>query len=1189
MSTDGLGTNGMVLMCTVMEEKKENELYQMARSMQACLLRSKDVQGVDPRTTHLVVGGLEKTERFLCGLAAGIPMVDTSYVTDSHKAGYWIQDIERYDIGSPSHPLRKSHQGKMLVGDLRTRMARKQEGGVFKDWRAVVLLQDTRQQELYRRLLQLGGAKVERWTLQALVDLRECELSSVTHILSQPDMLANPSFRAFMERNDLGRRVPVVAYIYIGDFLTQSNLRPIQHFDIRQPSIIDLLAPTSDLRRLKLKVPDYLLEAPSTRHTSIYSPSTLGHQEEPPDTALPEEWSEEYDEGNYSASPSASATVNAGYGSKRIRDSSVSKEYNKKRKEDVNISAQSKGNSGRSDSADLDDLSISPGLRKLKATAQKLLRKPRDDNVTVPAQDEVITLEEPPRGADSSKESFLGVRRFGSTRQSSAKPPTLFRNDSHLSTASQDSFSSEADLPRSQLPSPSSLLEGEAGKLQYCHNLMVQRRTKVNRLDVGNGWVGLNADAIDKEAAYLQCPLSSSLCANIWTCLETAGEQQDLNRNVDEGWLKALQMISKLVTERRYLPSAALHKVLSEALLTHADPLVRAEALTILKQCVHFRLTRSKDPEMSLYFLHIFSKTRPNVAHWKFDSSEPWNFIEHMVEISLSKLEASGEVSSDDGAILVLQLIVYIVEKDLNFHFDSMIEEDSLSGDVKPILSQILFTDDSPKLNYRLEFLSKTLVKLFTEKNSEPLRVPLRKLVGFSAQLVQFQERISKTSVTNSLKLELSSFLATQIGYIFENSKATPEVVWSQLYLLQPTWLSTLVSGFCMSKVTTKAFLEEAPSLRSVIQGFINTNVDQNLSNGDSVEISLTPSKTSTPLSLKFGSQTLLDSNNSTPPKVISPNRKVVRNVNTKNKFGETRLHTAAKKGQTELLKNCLFTPGADINCKDNNGFTPLHEAVGANQLKSVELLLDHKPPGRTIDKFFTPTKSFKASKPSIGYVDLLAVEQEDGMNPLQEAVNNELLDVTRLILNKVAQEESKGDSPFPSVLDLFNAKSKNGRTIRELAKSDEMKQLINSFSKENQENLPLVSSKLQIHRQDLFGVLLELFLSKYISSFCLAPTYGMFKTVKVQQIYEAAQDHPDTPIKPNPAQQRWGPLHLEDGLVMGQFGKRPRFDVFRSEESKGRDLKDFEKLLFFKTSLNKLDKDHPLWPMLTLLKVRTC
>ena len=74
------------------------------------------------RTTHLVVGDLSKTEKFLCGLAAGIAMVGEDYIWDSKQEGRWLQDrIHDYDIGNPTHPLRKHKNPKFFIPTLQAR------------------------------------------------------------------------------------------------------------------------------------------------------------------------------------------------------------------------------------------------------------------------------------------------------------------------------------------------------------------------------------------------------------------------------------------------------------------------------------------------------------------------------------------------------------------------------------------------------------------------------------------------------------------------------------------------------------------------------------------------------------------------------------------------------------------------------------------------------------------------------------------------------------------------------------------------------------------------------------------------------------------------------------------------------------------------------------------------------------
>ena len=109
----------------------------------------------------------------------------------------------------------------------------KKEGGIFKDWTAVVVMDDVNLQDVYRRLLEIGGAKVKKWTSKHLSDLKPAQLKTITHIFSRPQMMLNEDFQTFLANNDKQSKViPVLAYIYIGDFLTKQ------------------LPPTADLYRM---------------------------------------------------------------------------------------------------------------------------------------------------------------------------------------------------------------------------------------------------------------------------------------------------------------------------------------------------------------------------------------------------------------------------------------------------------------------------------------------------------------------------------------------------------------------------------------------------------------------------------------------------------------------------------------------------------------------------------------------------------------------------------------------------------------------------------------------------------------------------------------------------------------------------------------------------------------------------
>eukprot|EP00041_Stephanoeca_diplocostata_P031524 m.984213 g.984213 ORF g.984213 m.984213 type:complete len:228 (-) comp23975_c0_seq27:3592-4275(-) len=62
---------------------------------------------------------------------------------------------------------------------------------------------------------------------------------------------------------------------------------------------------------------------------------------------------------------------------------------------------------------------------------------------------------------------------------------------------------------------------------------------------------------------------------------------------------------------------------------------------------------------------------------------------------------------------------------------------------------------------------------------------------------------------------------------------------------------------------------------------------------------------------------------------------------NTKNENGETKLQQAVIKGNLQAVRT-LLEAGASINCFDNYGWTPLHEACNHGHDDIIQLLLSH-------------------------------------------------------------------------------------------------------------------------------------------------------------------------------------------------------------------------------------------------------
>ena len=102
----------------------------------------------------------------------------------------------------------------------------------------VVLLEDARQKEVYRRMLELGGAVVHRWTLTHLLDNQAKSSKGLTHIVARPGMLLQVQFQRFLAINDRSPGSPcVVTHIYLGDFLTKKEPPSVPMYDVRNPEM----------------------------------------------------------------------------------------------------------------------------------------------------------------------------------------------------------------------------------------------------------------------------------------------------------------------------------------------------------------------------------------------------------------------------------------------------------------------------------------------------------------------------------------------------------------------------------------------------------------------------------------------------------------------------------------------------------------------------------------------------------------------------------------------------------------------------------------------------------------------------------------------------------------------------------------------------------------------------------------
>ncbi|XP_004643557.1 putative ankyrin repeat domain-containing protein 31 [Octodon degus] len=120
--------------------------------------------------------------------------------------------------------------------------------------------------------------------------------------------------------------------------------------------------------------------------------------------------------------------------------------------------------------------------------------------------------------------------------------------------------------------------------------------------------------------------------------------------------------------------------------------------------------------------------------------------------------------------------------------------------------------------------------------------------------------------------------------------------------------------------------------------------------------------------------------------------------INKRNARGESRLHSAARRGDLSLVQ-VLIESGADVNLKDNAGWTPLHEASNAG---FSDIIVELLKAGASVN-----------------------CESVDGILPLHDAVAGNHLKVAEILLQHGANPNQKGQTQKTALDEANNEKMK--------------------------------------------------------------------------------------------------------------------------------------------------------------------
>ena len=164
--------------------------------------------------------------------------------------------------------------------------------------------------------------------------------------------------------------------------------------------------------------------------------------------------------------------------------------------------------------------------------------------------------------------------------------------DSFLSESSQDLNTTHFDINQiSQDP--------KRQKQYLVHHLTAQRRLLDQRLEVRPGSLVV-LPGTNREVE----PLSSVNCQDIWFSLDKEWREQSDGYN--KGWLEATSLVMKFITPTIYLPAAACHKILNEAVINQDSHLVRGEALNALRHCLKTHPPGKTSQQGQCVYSHVF-------------------------------------------------------------------------------------------------------------------------------------------------------------------------------------------------------------------------------------------------------------------------------------------------------------------------------------------------------------------------------------------------------------------------------------------------------------------------------------------------------------------------------------------------------------------------------------------------------
>ncbi|XP_069106966.1 LOW QUALITY PROTEIN: SMC5-SMC6 complex localization factor protein 1-like [Argopecten irradians] len=848
-----------------------------------------DSQGFRSNCTHVVCKKLSRSEKFLGGCATAKWILHPDYILESSKAGQWLEE-QCYDWSQINTPDAADVPAEVREAPRRWRYHFEVFGTTaFAGWKTAVVVSGARKNSVYKSLLHSGGAEV--YNLKLPVTQPEKVTNALTYVFANEKCAIHVAH--LIEYGVLCLRPE-----YIGDYLIKDP----------QPDPLDYL----------VKVPQNSIFQGAFQNDSVVSSQTSDLELSQHVGPLS---SQNTPERRYLSIPGLGST------------SSVPSPLAIPNRLDISES-------------DL-DFPQRFGSSSCLNTPEK----------AVPSISELAS--------SSSRLSPLKI----SNRQVTRVSDRVTRNNKK---GVQSPLRVKPVLPSPVLP--------------------VQKKRKASEVE------GIEDAFQELKKLKWSCVVSNSMqqpnsvpmefSVAMTNFIHTSLEEETCS---SESLSHAIDLISSMIVSTKYPKIDTIHFMMVMLLQNAACESLAMKSYTALMKLLQVH------PPTSPALINMYMKTLMRGTEEIDDSNQPWQFIRTVIQ-NIIEQPLESESAEFTNNFVLLEFVVALLEQNFKFCVHRFTEIDQNNKKLlNCMITRVLWPGSSQftmnaKCHDLLSFLSSCVSSnLYKTQKMRvlPVLLSLISMVGECCRLAQTIPNNLTGSLLTS-KEEGAIAFVQELSRNIDVSHTDEELLGLILRSLQPAWLCLYVCLSQLNILDDYLVLEGLPrddiykiSLHTIVTKYFFLLpklqlLKEKQDNGPKTVVSTR--KRATDMNDTMASH--------------SKENKFVKDAtkaNKRNVKGETSLHKACIKNDVINLRKLLKIPGIDINAKDNAGWTPLHEACNHGHIQCVKELLSFVP-SKTVDTFFSSGDNVCRK------ADLL-LSNNEGITPLHDAVMNDRLDVCRLLL----------------------------------------------------------------------------------------------------------------------------------------------------------------------------------------------